>query len=139
VILFGTNCTGNFDDLDKRFEKWPVPTIVELRGTWVGELACHPVVSGGMRQSAVPKLGECADALLYVGARDTLTLVMCPRKELIGTDYGKELNRRSMIVRGKAPDFLLDRPEGDNPERPMFRRPPGSAGASPSRMATSPQ
>ncbi len=72
-VVFGTNAVGGFDDLDKRFDSWPVPAIVAVAGNWVGDLPAMPVFFGGTQLATPLKLGEAADALLYVGPRDTLT------------------------------------------------------------------
>ena len=37
-VVFGTNAVGDYDDLDKRFESWPMPAIVSLPNNWVGDL-----------------------------------------------------------------------------------------------------
>jgi hypothetical protein len=64
LIVFGTQVYG---DPEKRFEAWPVPAIMELRGNWVGDL-----LAMGANWPGRPKLA--ADALLYVARRrDDLT------------------------------------------------------------------
>jgi hypothetical protein len=85
VVLFGTNVTGGYNDLDKRFDSWKVPAIMPLQGTWVGDLAAVPVLSGGTMPANSLKLKDAADALLYLGPRDTLTAVHMERDELEGT------------------------------------------------------
>ena len=118
-VLFGTNAVGGFDDLDKRFDAWPVPAIVPLAGNWVGDLPAIPVFSGGTQPATPLKLGEAADALLYVGPRDTLTKVFMPRSEVDGTPYGKEIARRTMIQLGQPLNFLHDQSEVALFERPQ--------------------
>jgi hypothetical protein len=100
-IVFGTNVTGGYDDLDKRFDAWPLPAIVDLRSNWVGDLPARPVLSGGTDPATPFKLGDAADALLYVAPRDALTVLSMTRAELEGTAYGKELDRRMMIMVGR--------------------------------------
>jgi hypothetical protein len=48
VVLFGTNVTGGYNDVDKRFDGWTIPAVMLLQGTWVGDLAAMPVLSGGL-------------------------------------------------------------------------------------------
>jgi hypothetical protein len=48
-----------------------------------------------------------ADAMLYVGPRDSLTSVNVPASEFENSDYGKEINRRLMIQTGRTMTFTL--------------------------------
>ena len=121
LIVFGTNAVGGYDDLDKRFDAWRLPAIVELRSNWVGDLPAMPVLMGGTAPPTPLKLGEAADALLYVAPRDALTQVYMPRSELDGTPYGKELDRRMMIQVGRTMNLAHD-----TEEAPLFGRPSSS-------------
>jgi hypothetical protein len=123
-IVFGTNAIGDYDDLDTRFDAWPLPAIVDLRGNWVGDLPAEPVLAGGtgFPPLAGKKLRDVADALLYVAPRDALTMLLMPWSELEGTAYGEELDRRTMIQLGRALHYTV-------PEAPLFRRPRGSSGS----------
>ena len=118
LVVFGTNAVGGFDDLDKRFDAWQAPTIVSLSGSWVGDLPAMPVINGGTAPATPLKLADAADAMLYVGPRDSLTELRMPRSELDGTPYGNELNRRLMIFPGHPINFLYDQTEV-----PQFTRP----------------
>jgi len=118
LVVFGTNVVGGYDDLDKRFDTWPAPTIVSLSGGWVGELPAMSVINGGTTPATSLRLADAADALLYVGPRDSLTEIRMPRAELDGTPYGDEINRRLMIFPGHLINFLYDQSEV-----PQFRRP----------------
>ena len=121
VILAGTNAVKGYDDLDHRFDSWPVPSIASLNGNWVGELLAIPVISGGTQGSdSHLKLKDAADALLYLGPRDSLIAVQAPREEVDGTPYGRELLRRMAIFgfRPFIPEMLSDKTE-----RPQFTRP----------------
>jgi hypothetical protein len=113
VIAFGTNVTGGYADLDKRFDAWPLPAIIELRSNWVADLPARPVLSGGTDPATPLKLGDAADALLYVAPRDALTVLHMSRAELEGTAYGKELDRRMMIMVGQKTSL------SDTSERPL--------------------
>jgi hypothetical protein len=130
LILAGTNAVKGYDDLDHRFDSWPAPSIVMLNGNWVGELAAIPVISGGTEEIQPPlKLKDAADALLYLGPRDSLILVSAPRDEVDGTPYGKELLRRMMLLgfqpfipeshSDKKESAQFDRPEPGNDEPPF--------------------
>lgn len=109
VVLFGTNVIGGYDDFDKRFDTWQTPAIMPLQGTWVGDLAAMPVLSGGtMPAGPNPlKLKDAADALLYLGPRDTLTAVHMAGAELEGTPYGREMNRRLQILFGQSRSIFM--------------------------------
>src|SRR5215469_13172867 len=129
VILAGTNAVKGYDDLDHRFDFWPAPSIALLRN-WVGELLAIPVISGGTEGiDSTLKLKDAADALLYLGPRDSLINVSAPREEVDGTQYGKELRRRMKIV-GMVLPYIPDvkeSPQFDRPEPgngpPPFRPP----------------
>jgi hypothetical protein len=117
LVVLGTNAVGGYDDLDSRFDTWRAPVIVQLAGNWVGNLPAMPVVTGGEVAANALKMADVADALLYVGPRDTLTSVNVPRSELDGTAYGAEINRRLTIQMGRTMEFTAQ------PEVPQFPRP----------------
>jgi len=121
VILAGTNAVKGYDDFDHRFDSWPAPSIALLNGNWVGELLAIPVISGGTEgNDSRLKLKDAADALLYLGPRDTLIEVQAPREEVDGTPYGKELLRR-MKVFGLQP--FIPEMLSHKTENPQFSRP----------------
>ncbi len=123
LILAGTNAVKGYDDLDRRFDSWPAPSIVLVNGNWVGELLAIPVISGGTEGIDYRlKLKDAADALLYLGPRDSLIAVDAVRKEVDGTPYGKELLRRMTIL-----GLVLPYIPGDSKENAQFDRPePGN-------------
>jgi hypothetical protein len=150
LIVLRTNATGGYDDLDHRFDAWPVPAIVSSADGWVGELPALAVLSGGTfppmffgpnsgpGATAAPptllKLKDAADALLYLGPRDSLTEVRMPRIELDGTPYGKELQRR-LTIEGFPSNLNFG-----NDEAPQFSRPqPQSSGVPPRPMPPPPK
>jgi hypothetical protein len=105
LILFGTNTPGSYDDLDRRFDSWPVPVIVPASG-WIGELPARSLLEGGY-PSTKPNLKHGADALLYLGPRNSLISVSMTRAQLEDTPYGTEILRRlkiQMILQSDA-DF----------------------------------
>jgi len=118
LVVFGTNAVGGYDDLDHRFDVWPVPVIVPLSGNWVGALPANPVLTGGEVAPNSQKMEDVADAMLYAGSRDTLTQVFLPRSELMNTPYGKEVERRLQIQIGHTMDFT------QTSEGPQYQRPP---------------
>ena len=86
------------------------------------------------------KLKDAADALLYLGPRDSLVGIGMSRAELVGTPYGKETERRLMIEgfpanfisglkagNGEAPQFFRPQPGGGSP--PVPPPPPKNMGA----------
>ncbi len=121
VILAGTNAVKGYGDLDHRFDSWHAPSIALLSGNWVGELAAIPVISGGTEEiQPALKLKDAADALLYLGPRDSLILVSAPRDEVDGTPYGKELLRRMTLLGFEPfiPEMHSDQKEGAQFDRP---------------------
>ena len=135
LIVPGTNVVGGYDDLDHRFDSWTPPVIVSLADNWVGELLAMPVVHGGEGLSrhviiiGTPpppvKLQDAADALLYLGPRESLTHVSMTRVELDGTLYSKELQRR-LTIEGSPSDWATG---DDKAEAPQFPRPTSSDSA----------
>jgi hypothetical protein len=116
VIIPGSNMVGGYDNLDPRFDGLPAPALVETKGTWIGSLAAQPGQNG-----APPATWEhTADAYLYLGPRDTLTLTFPPRSALDGTPYGKEMQRRMSILFDKPPDIVASATETG--VRPAFTR-----------------
>jgi hypothetical protein len=153
LIVFGTNVIGGYDHLDHRFDAWPAPVIVPLSNNWVGELPAFAVVSGGDEQppgmifrrgskSPVPetppapvKLKAAADALLYLGARDSLIGVSMTRAELDGTPYGKEVQRR-LRIEGFPDSFGAG---AEKAEGPQFPRPQTIDGTGPPPLPLPPK
>jgi hypothetical protein len=119
LIVFGTNTPGECCELDHRFDSWLTPSVVGARG-WVGELPAQSLIEGGYPYSK-PKLKDGADALLYLGARDSLISVSMTRTQLEGTAYGKEIERRLKI------EMILQEDEvalfAEKEEEPQFPRP----------------
>ena len=116
VILPSSNMVRGYDDVDPRFNALPAPSLVEMKGNWIGGL---PALGRG---GSTATWEQTADAYLYLGPRDQLTVVNNRRSVLDGTAYGKELQRRLTIIFDKAPDFLPK--PGSNSEQPAFSRTP---------------
>ena len=100
VILPGSNMVRGYDDLDPRFDGLTAPSLVEMKGNWIGSLPAPG------RGGTMGTWDQTADAYLYLGPRDRLTVVKNRRSDLDGTAYGKEVQRRLTILFDKAPDFL---------------------------------
>ena len=112
VILPSSNMVRGYDDLDARFDALPAPSLVEMKGNWIGSLPAPG------RGGSTATREQTADAYLYLGPRDGLTVVQNSRAALDGTAYGKELTRRLTIIFDKPPDFL---PKSDT-DQPAFSR-----------------
>lgn len=133
LIVAGTNTPRGYDDIDHRFDSWPTPSIVPLTDNWVGELPAYSIISGGGAEgyqwmfssesaSAAPvKMKDVADALLYLGPRDTLLDVFMTRGELEGTPYENEIERR-LTLEG-MPLEIVPALEPETSEAPQFSRP----------------
>jgi len=137
LILAGTNAVKGYDDLDHRFDSWPAPSIALLNGNWVGDLLAIPVISGGTQGiDSHVKLKDAADALLYLGPRDSLIAVQAPREEVDGTPYGKELLRRMTIFGFQPfiPEMLSHKTQNPQFTRPEPSERPSSFPAPPKNM-----
>jgi hypothetical protein len=98
--------------LDARFGTWPAPSVLEMKGTWVGE---QPSVN--LRTHAAEGTwSQTADAYLYLGPREALTQGG-EAFDLEGTPYGTELRRRWKILFDKPPAEL---PKSDGKVSPLF-------------------
>lgn len=117
VIEAGSNMVGGFDEVDARFDQLPAPSLIEMNGSWVGDLA-----TPGQRGGPPGTWKQTADAYVYLGSRDSLTVLKNTRATLDGTAYGKEMQRRMSIIFDKPPDFI---PATDAPtEQPAFTKVP---------------
>ena len=105
LVVFGTNAIDNRGDLDRRFDSWPAPVLVPLRGNWVGTLPAQPVLSGGHAPAIPLTLADQADALLYVAPCSALKNVYLTKADLDGTPYGQEVIRRDIILPGHPEAF----------------------------------
>ena len=94
-----------------------------------------PVITGGTGEIQPRlKLTDAADALLYLGPRDSLISVEAAREEVDGTSYGKELLRRMTILGFNIP-FVPDSKESAQFDRPEPRNgPPATFPAPPKNM-----
>jgi hypothetical protein len=123
LIVFGTNTPSECCEVNHRFDSWPTPSVVAARG-WVG-LPAQSLIEGGYPYSK-PKLKDGADALLYLGPRDSLITVSMTRAQLEGTAYGKEIERREIERRLKI-EMILQADEAplfaEKEEEPQFPRP----------------
>lgn len=163
LIVAGTNTIGGYDDIDHRFDSWKAQAIAPATG-WLGELSANPLINGGIDDLIINmkdesgkeikkpsftelKLKDAADALLYLGPRESLTMVEMTRAELEGTPYDKEIQRRLQIEKimglspgdlypekAESPQFQRPEPEPSAPEPEVKVSPPtpSSAGATPS-------
>ena len=113
VIMPGSNMVGGYDDLDPRFEQSPAPWLMEMSGNWLGDLPLQ-----NPRGGPAGTWKQTADAYLYLGPRDKITVMNNPRSALEGTAYGKELQRRMAVMFDKPPDFLP--PSNTSTEQPAF-------------------
>jgi len=97
LIVFGTNGTDDRSELNHNFDQWHAPVLIPLGNNWVGDLEAIPIVTG--RSGGWPELSlkDAADALLYLGPRNTLTTTPMSTELLEGSAYGAEIIRRMKI------------------------------------------
>jgi len=105
LIVFGTNATDDRSELNHNFDQWHAPVLIPLATNWLGDLEAIPIVTG--RSGGWPELNlkDVADALLYLGPKNTLTMTSMPNASLAGTAYGAEILRR-MKIQGVSVDSL---------------------------------
>ncbi len=110
------------DELEARLKSWPKPALVQLRGTWLGEL--NPPPSGDVfigpdgkrvEPSKLRKIQDNWDALLFLGNRRDLTRVDPPGPDILDGPWLEELKRRK-AARGGPPLDL------NQPSKPHSRQ-----------------
>ena len=102
---------GDFGDrnaeLEPRLANWPVPSIAEIRGTWLGSLDAFVVYNDtrirGKIVNPFPglQLQDLADAYLYLGPAASIRDVDATAG--VDPEYARELARRRKLVMGGAP------------------------------------
>ena len=104
---------NGYDDLNPGFEQIPAPALIEMKGSWISKLQFQG-------RGGPVTWDQTADAYLYLGPRDELTLIKNPRSDLDGTPYGKEVERR-LKIQFTQPPQLLPSP-GTPAVQPAFSR-----------------
>jgi hypothetical protein len=88
-------------DMAARLVRWKPPVVFDLKGTWLGAAHVGP-------RSQTPKIGDIADALLYLGPPSALTTSTPVREMYADTAYLRELLRRDDIQGGANADELRE-------------------------------
>jgi hypothetical protein len=89
-------------ELESRLSSWPKPSLAYLKGTWLGD-----------QHDDALSLAEVADAYLYLGGREVLTVSQPPPAVYRDDAYFAELARRYQIQAG---------PEGKPLDRAEFTK-----------------
>lgn len=92
------------DQLEKRLEAWPVPSLLRLEGSWLGRLdaaAYFHTLKTPRNPYAGIRLEQAADAYLYCGTANQLTFRPAPQDIYEGA-YGAEVERRRRLIAGLA-------------------------------------
>ena len=96
------------DELEKRMASWPVPSLVNLKGTWLAEMDFAyfwpPILMrqpNGEFQAGFPpgisSISNAVDGFLYLGPGDLLLDEHMPASVYMDQDYIAELRRRAAI------------------------------------------
>ena len=96
------------------------PPVIAPATGWIGKLPAQSLIKSGY-PSTKPNLRHGADALLYLGPRDSLMSVSMTRAQLEGNAYGKEIERRLKILMIRQADEVPLFAEKE--ESPQFPRP----------------
>ena len=100
--------------LEGRLASWPAPSLAPIADTWYGSLDAG-LVFGGVSVFIGPdgkpvdpfagsKVGDLADAILYLGPHDALTLAVESPFVYRDDSYVQELKRRQLIASGHPLD-----------------------------------
>jgi hypothetical protein len=112
-------------ELEPLLSAWPIPSLVWVRGTWLGELDPRLLFAAGQSYDeadvyAGRTLQEVADGYLYLGPRATLTWSLANPAIYRGdAAYLAELERRRVLLYGERhgiEDLFVER-------GPSYRRP----------------
>jgi hypothetical protein len=115
------------DEFEARMASWPVPTLVQIRGTWLAELLDMTWSPGiiqvrfgiqgpkGEQNEVSPVVwkdfSKKVDAYLYLGPRDLLLREPQPAEILLDKEYMAELERRASLTGGGSVGDAKDSPE----------------------------
>ncbi len=107
------------DELEKRMANWPVPSLVNLKGTWLADLDFayffEPIFMGKPNgevhvgfPEGISTISKAVDGFLYLGPSDLLLDEHMPASVFMDQDYIAELRRRAAIknVGGALDDAL---------------------------------
>jgi hypothetical protein len=83
VYVVGTHLGFPDQDWEKRLLTWPIPSILDLDGTWIGEL-----------QKGTRRAQDAFDAMLYLGPPDSLHLSLPLPTVYMRGNYWQQLRRR---------------------------------------------
>ncbi|GHO89452.1 hypothetical protein [Dictyobacter formicarum] len=113
VVLVHTGFGSKNNELEPKLKSWTVPSIMSIKGTWIGELdSSYDSLSSAMfgtgGKSANPLSGRKKEAdidgYLYLGPVASFTITQ-PSPELYkDNSYFNELNRRHMLTMGTPLD-----------------------------------
>jgi len=106
------------DELEKRMASWPVPSLVNLKGTWLAEMDFayfrEPLLmrqpNGEIRAgfpAGLTSFSKAVDGLLYLGRSDLLIDEHIPAGVYMDQDYIAELRRRGAFMNPGALDADL--------------------------------
>jgi hypothetical protein len=94
--------------------------VIAPASGWIGELPAQSLIEGGYPPTK-PNLRDAADAILYLGPRESLMKVSRTRAQLEGTPYGAEIIRGlkiRMILQSDA--VFADARFPEKEESPQF-------------------
>ena len=106
-VTFVISDLGIYDT--SRFASWPNPSLVPIKGTWLGALSPSDIWDAGVRiidckvQNGFPPelqkpVEDVVDAFLYLGPRDLRLSEPTPAGVALDTEYMTELQRRKALT-----------------------------------------
>jgi hypothetical protein len=117
MFIICTHSNGSYEEnaeLESRLASWPKPSLALVKGTWLGELDSSVVgvrIRTPERDELINpyegmKLGDLADAYLYLGPADSLTISALPPETYQDGAYMNELKRRWELTHGQDPELF---------------------------------
>ena len=103
----GTPLEREGHELEARLSRWPIPSVAQIKGTWLGALGFvyffAPPMPPGAGCEALKSLpapmripaADVIDGILYLGPKDLLLRDIAPPEVLLDSAYLAELRRRS--------------------------------------------
>ncbi len=91
---FGSPLAKDNDALESRLAAWPVPSLANVKGTWLGDLDFAYIFPDEGPASQHATFSQMADGFLYLGPRDLLLYEHMPLNVALETDYMASLQGR---------------------------------------------
>ncbi|HEY0454047.1 hypothetical protein [Actinophytocola sp.] len=95
VVAYHRRFEKDNEALEARLASWPVPSLLPIKGTWLGDLDATSFPLDSYQPAPGERGYPGVDAYLYLGRRDVLLREHLSARTVLDEDYLAELNRRA--------------------------------------------